>query len=260
VIIWLASYPRSGNSFTRIVLKHLFDLQSRTIYHHQLSSEVERMANIVGEPIERTMTLEEVTAAPDVWIVKTHEMPQGDDHPAIHVVRDGRDALVSYAHFILYTESRIEIGADRDAFLRILEQLVLSDAHFGGWSRNALAWQQRARTVSIRYEDLLVSPGDLIGAALASFGQSVRVKPSSSLPNFENLHDEFPWFFRKGKIGTWRTEMPEALHNLFWECHGEAMTKFGYRRDGAVTDTVLARGLSEHPSEDAMREAPRRRS
>ena len=254
MLIWLASYPRSGNSFTRIILKHLFGLQSRTVYDHALNPELERMAEVIGEPTGSRMTLDELTVAPQVWAVKTHEMPQEDNHPAIHVVRDGRDALVSYAHFILYTEFRVRVGTDRDAFHRILEQLILSDAYFGGWSRNVLAWQQRARTVSIRYEDLLVAPGDLLKESLASVGASVRGTPSGSLPNFESLHDEFPWFFRKGKIGAWRTEMPEVLQDLFWERHEDAMTELGYRRDGEVVTAVPFGGVVGQTSEGSKRE------
>ena len=34
-----------------------------------------------------------------VYFVKTHELPS-DDSPAILLVRDGRDAMVSFAHYI----------------------------------------------------------------------------------------------------------------------------------------------------------------
>ena len=33
----------------------------------------------------------------------------------------------------------------------------------------------------------------------------------------QSLHRTFPWFYRKGQVGVWRTEMPEDLRELCWE-------------------------------------------
>ncbi len=38
-------------------------------------------------------------------------------------------------------------------------------------------------------------------------------------------------FFRKGKTGTWKKEMPEDSHQLFWELHGHMMKQMGYPRE-----------------------------
>jgi len=35
-------------------------------------------------------------------------------------------------------------------------------------------------------------------------------------------------FFRKGKVGGWKEEMSPELEQLFWEIHGDTMTKMGY--------------------------------
>jgi len=32
-MIWLASYPRSGNTLLRVILKHCFGLSSQSVYH-----------------------------------------------------------------------------------------------------------------------------------------------------------------------------------------------------------------------------------
>jgi hypothetical protein len=227
MMIWLASYPRSGNSFARIVLKHLFHLQTRTVYPSSDTEEVRKMCDLVGEA-PPDATLEELARTRETCFVKTHEMPGDDEHPAICVVRDGRDALVSYAHFVLYTEHGIPTGSDREAFLRVLRELILSDEHFGGWGRNVLAWNQRAApTVMVRFEDLLDSPAEVLQGALADVGYRQVTTHDESLPSFEDLHAALPWFFRQGRVGAWRYEMPEALHELFWERHHEAMNVSG---------------------------------
>jgi hypothetical protein len=154
--------------------------------------------------------------------------------PAIYLVRDGRDALVSYAHFILHQQQGIPVGSDREAFRRILRELITSNSYFGGWSANVIAWKQRmAPTVMIRYEDLVINPVPILQEALTVVGRGPLTRHDESLPSFEALHEAFPWFFRKGKVGAWRVEMPEALHQLFWEHHQEAMLAFHYSRDGS---------------------------
>ena len=35
-------------------------------------------------------------------------------------------------------------------------------------------------------------------------------------------------FFRRGKVGAWKDEMPEIMQQLFWDLHGETMEKLGY--------------------------------
>ena len=50
--------------------------------------------------------------ASDIYFVKTHELPtENDNSPAIYLVRDGRDVLMSYAHYIqIYAPQLVEKG------------------------------------------------------------------------------------------------------------------------------------------------------
>ena len=43
-----------------------------------------------------------IDADPEVHFLKTHELASDDDgYPSIYVVRDGRDAVVSFAHYLI---------------------------------------------------------------------------------------------------------------------------------------------------------------
>lgn len=233
MIIWLASYPRSGNSLFRIVLKELYGLFSATVYDHPDEEEVLRMREIVGE-VGREVSLQQLTASEGVHFVKTHELPSEDGVPAVCLVRDGRDALVSYAHFALATESR-DRGDRPEEFLRVLHAMVTTNDHFGGWGPHVLAWSQRqTETVFVRYEDLIRRPGAVVGQVLRRFGHAATPEGNRCLPAFEELKRVFPWFFRRGAPGEWRTGMPEEIQQLFWERHGAAMRAFGYSEEGAT--------------------------
>ena len=40
-------------------------------------------------------------------------------------------------------------------------------------------------------------------------------------------------FSRRGKSGSWKDEMPDDLHQLFWSLHGDVMRRLGYT-DGMI--------------------------
>ena len=235
-IIWLASYPRSGNEFARLCLACRLHLRTIDLYADWNASETQRVwSELLGDhPIAADVSSEELASSTKPWLVKTHELPAEADYPAIYLVRDGRDVLVSYAHYTLWQERGIPSGRDRKAFRAVLKELITSTEHFGGWSAHVLTWIQREAppTVVVRYEDLVTSAATKLREALAAVGWDDLETYDDALPTFEQLHKAFPQFFRKGKVGGWRDEMSADLHELFWKHHGEAMASLNYLRDG----------------------------
>jgi hypothetical protein len=224
-MIWLASYPRSGNTFFRTVLYYVYGVESSTFH---TDPECRIIADYDKYPV-----------------VKTHQLPgelvpADPDIPAVYIVRDGRDCLVSMAH------QRKDMVAPDSDYETNLRDVILAPrgTHFGGWSRNVREWLERADIV-IRFEDLIADP----------IGCVERIRPIidlpepkvEELPTFEDLRTrEFKYegirksapeeekefrrekFYRKGKVGSWREDMPEELHELFWEMHGDGMEALGY--------------------------------
>src|SRR4051812_1327972 len=98
-------------------------------------------------------------------------MPLNDNYPALYLVRDGRDVLVSFTHFLLRTEYGIPVGASREAFLWKLRRLIATNGYFGGWGPHVLAWKRRAAPTSIvRYEELIADPAAALEKALPPLG------------------------------------------------------------------------------------------
>lgn len=215
MIVWLASFPRSGNSFFRVASKSLFDQKIYSIYP-------EKNAPVsAGE-------LEDMRQDSSVYLVKTHEMPI-DSSPAIYLVRDGRDSLVSLAWFHLTSRTDPDRKVSTRKFNKTLKKEILSK-RFGGWSDNCRAWTQRPeQTVIIRFEDLISKPQELVPNALEAIGLGQNRNERLEPPTFEELHQQNPFLFRKGKIGGWRNQMSEDLHTLFWKKQGEAMRLLGYK-------------------------------
>jgi Sulfotransferase domain len=228
MIILLPSFPRSGNTYFRIVANVLYGTKSGSVYDRSdvawTSDEASReIASLVGHlPPSEWQTSNAVT------LLKTHELPDaGDARPAIYLVRDGREVLVSYAHYVLAHFPDQHPGK---GFAEVLAVLVQSKDHFGGWSRNVGDWLGRsAPTAVVRYEELVTDPAGTCLHAFAQLGVQ-RPEPKDELPSFARLHELLPTVFRSGKTGNWHVEMPAAVEDLFWQCHGKAMTRLGYKR------------------------------
>jgi hypothetical protein len=230
MVIWLASYPRSGNTFFRILLTRLYDFETHSLYSvadsaERIPEDTVRLMSLVGQQ-ELECDVSAFLADSRTHFVKTHNLPADDVSPAIVIVRDGRDAVVSYAHFLLKTESGIEWPSS-DLLEATLEQVIRGDS-FGGWSQNVNAWTKRpGRNVISRYENMVEDPVNVSAYVLKTLHLNAEA-PRGTPPSFQELHAAVPWFFRKGGQGSWRQEMSPRLQGLFLEKHGETLTRLGY--------------------------------
>jgi hypothetical protein len=224
-MIWLASYPRSGNTFIRNILFQVYGLESSV--HHNLPDR-KSPEDFHRYPVVKTH-------------LPPHELPTGhQDEPSVYIIRDGRDAIVSEAwHRKNFKNSKSKVK------LNMLEAIFAAEgSHFGGWSSNVAAWVKKADVV-LRFEDLIADPlaeVQKIGRVL----QLPAAKPEN-LPTFEQQKTGTPkygrandlghneQFFRSGKRGNWQEEMPEWVHQIFWRYHGEVMEALGYHMDGSLT-------------------------
>lgn len=230
MIIWLASYPRSGNTFVRILLRQIYGIDTYSLYKDKELTDCPRLCEMAGHlPMDRS--IETMAREDRRFIVKTHELPQ-DDYPALFLVRDGRDTLMSYAHYIVDYHSDGH-GSNLE---RVMRSLILDPGYFGGWGAHTLAWSRRlAPTAIITFEEMAQSPDprELVIRAMRQLGQS-DPPPAAGLPAplFSALRDIEPRLFREGRTGGWMGELPPELHTLFWRRHGEAMCAMGYGGEG----------------------------
>jgi hypothetical protein len=231
--VWIASYPRSGNTFFRILLKHVYGLKTFSVHNDPLFGQL-NLADVVGHE-NLPAPIAELRASPERYFIKTHELPTDND-PAIYVIRDGRDALVSHANYILSFQKkpnwwkRVLGFAGYDEFERVLCNLIARKPRYGGWSDHARSWtdRPRAKTVVVRYEDLCESPQPKVEGALSQLGLNLGSMMDGQVPDFAQLHAKNPDFFRKGKVGRWRHEMSPALQELFLKVHRPMMERFAY--------------------------------
>jgi hypothetical protein len=220
MIVWLASYPRSGNTLLRMALYHLCGVETHSVYDDPLFVQA-GMSGVVGHEL-LPAPVEELAADGETYFVKTHTRPV-DDSPAVCVVRDGRDVMVSLAKYNLAFNPQGE-GAGGE-FSRLVEDIVTASGGDDHWGEHVLSWAE-AGAFLVRYEDLVAAPEAWLRGISCNLDLGLRV--GGTMPGFGELHARWPKFFRSGRVGEWRKEFPPDLYELFWERHGEAMRRFGY--------------------------------
>ena len=149
---------------------------------------------------------------------KTHELWHADTPGrAIYVVRDGRDACVSFAHFLMEVE-----GFQAD-FPRLLANIVES-TDYGAWSAHVKRWTDRkAPTAVVHYEDLCHAPHETLRRAFHILSLE-DINISSDPPkSFSDLQKFNPHFYRRGGSGSYKDEMPQSLQDRFTQLHGPTL-------------------------------------
>ncbi len=186
------------------------------------------------------------------------------DAKVIHIVRDGRDVVVSTMHH------RWNQAEDRGGTTRITpEQAARREAYYQdsqsllrmgggifpeGWLENyAAKWRANvAKTVKdgpallganyaeVRYEDLLERPEEEVGRLLGFLGadaseQTVRRCVSaasfSKLAGGRERGQEAASFFRKGIAGDWKNVFTKQDKQTFKSIAGDLLVELGYEED-----------------------------
>ncbi|MGO8696724.1 MAG: sulfotransferase domain-containing protein [Limisphaerales bacterium] len=227
--VFIVGYPKSGNTWMQYLLAGAFyglDLQ------------------VAPDSLIQDM-------APDVhfkkffkpWFpvtfFKSHFLPRADYRKVVYLLRDGRDVMVSYWH---YLEGLT--GEKRD----FLELVRTGNGLFPcKWHEHVAKWQLNpyaAQMITVRYEDLKKDPaGQLrrIGEFAGLPCDSARLQRATQASSFEAMRQRettFTWenpqipknkqFIRRGQIGSHQDEMPSAVREAFLSEASAMMRKTGY--------------------------------
>lgn len=217
-IVWLASYPKSGNTWLRAFLANLVANRSEPVPINDLprfaddEARPELFGALAGRPSTQ-LSFEEISRlrprvhaeiaahASGTRFVKTHNMAGSvDDHPlhnwdvtagAISIVRNPLDVAVSMTH---------HFGIDLDTAIERLGNehvATANDALFvtqvlGSWSMHVGSWAaiERERFLVLRYEDLVDKPVKAFTkvARLVGAGQDrARIERAIRHSRFQNL-------------------------------------------------------------------------
>jgi sulfotransferase family protein len=215
MLIWVASYPRSGNALARTILKRCFGADSHSVYpHDDGAGELAALTGTRGFDGPLEAMLEAARTAPQPWFVKTHRMEASDER-MLYIVRDGRAAMASYRRF-----QRNINGLDFP-----LEQFVLGAEPIESW-RDHVEWgMDRKATLVLRYEDMIRPDRDLLERIADFIGLPV-LRPFDV--SFAQLRALDPRLFGTGRNAPGIDAVEAVCPALFWLVNGETMRALGY--------------------------------
>lgn len=197
--IWLASYPKSGNTWFRFLWNAVESAQDAELKPHE-SPQPCQMEYLTGWGIDaRGLTCDELDLmrsrlelvtgdrAGRPTLRKTHEkfrsapdgselFPAAASRAALVIIRDPRDVVCSAArHFNLSLDAMVDLLCRRDPQLPGTPSVLMSRQPQGSWSEHLDSWR-RLPTYPVavyRYEDFLADPNETFGSALAFAGLEV---------------------------------------------------------------------------------------
>ena len=227
MIVWLASYPKSGNTWVRMFLRSYFLKSSEQFSLNKEGSgnfEAHIFPNIKmlkNASIDHTKFIEIAKN----WVAlqdfinlngklnffKTHNGNFTiNGHPftntdntigGIYIVRDPRDVLLSYSHHLaLSHKDTLEIMLKNEHYELDLSDKNIKDGYkrsiLGNWSNHYLSWKlYKGRKIFIlKYEDLVENPKkkflEILEYLKNFFSLEIneeRINKSINVTKFENL-------------------------------------------------------------------------
>jgi Sulfotransferase domain len=207
-LVWLASYPRSGNTFLRTILWQCFALRSASIYPSDLGGnrQLEEYVGHIEHGPDRQIRFPEDS----IPLMKTHEHAE-DTNPAIYVIRDGRAASVSLWRFY-----------DRSI---PLEAVIEGRHRFGTWSDHVQSWNpwERPNTLLLRYEDMRNSLVSVLNSISNFLERDIL---QEHITDRDTLAREDGRWIRSES--DWRADLTGVLLERFNQLNKDMLTKAGY--------------------------------
>jgi hypothetical protein len=220
-IIWLASYPKSGNTWLRAFYHNFmrnpdrsYDINrmaditvgdSQAQWYREIDPRPASQYSIVEVQQMRPAVHRRLAAlGPDSILVKTHNaLLEDDGHPlvtqevtagAIYLVRNPLDVAVSYSHHLGWTLDQMITFLNTPGASSANTDANVYELH-GSWSQNVESWTQNPhpRLHVMRYEDMLEKPLSTFGGLVRFLGieaPRARIEKAIKLSSFRVLQEQ----------------------------------------------------------------------
>ncbi|MHA1528164.1 MAG: sulfotransferase domain-containing protein [Alphaproteobacteria bacterium] len=213
-LVWLASYPKSGNTWLRAFLANYFIDGSEPVSINEMQkisfgdSSVPAYADLGRcDPARlgparivalRERHLERISRNGEINFVKTHNahvriegrwlIPAQLTRAAVYIIRDPRDMVLSYAdHFAL--DPAAAAAAIASARNRVPTNSRTVMQFVGGWSGHVKSWTRTRDfpVLVLRYEDLLADAETCFARVLRLIGAPVDAAVLAQATRFSSF-------------------------------------------------------------------------
>jgi len=179
MIIWLASYPKSGNTYVRAFLSAYYFSENGQFNFSQISNIdqfphekfFKQRVNSISEASKQWVTIQrEINKDKKIRFFKTHSFLgnyQNNEFTspettlgAVYIVRDPRNVLTSLKnHYSFDDDKALEMITDKSRSLMSNNGSHASLNFISSWAENYISWFKdgRFRRLFIKYEDLITN-------------------------------------------------------------------------------------------------------
>ena len=261
---WLASYPKSGNTWVRMLLSAYMTggLDINANCHATQNDVATHVYNAVTPIPLAEMHPDFVVylryaallymmagARTKPIIFKTHNadlefgdlklIPRNLTRGVVYLVRDPRDIVPSFARHTGMSIDRAIVAMDQSNNL-LRDKHVPVQSYISSWSKHVRSWEGKG-VVRVRYEDLKEDTDAYFKMILNGFRIEVddkKVRKAVELCRLDRLvkQEEKAEFIEKGASGKffgqgkgWMNELTSKQARRIEEDHGEMMEKLGYK-------------------------------
>ena len=237
--VFLTSYPRSGNTWTRFLVGNLVHPEEPVTFLN-----VERLVPDMYKHSDRYLRN---LARPR--ILKSHEVFDPRYKRIIYIVRDPRDVAISNYHWEMKQRSVAEECSIEEFIPRWIEGRYW--ARLGNWKDHVTSWlstrQDGREFVMLRYEDLVADPAhELIKVAellniqpirerlarAAELSSADRMRQLESAQGGKWVQTKYTRqdkpFVRKASSGGWMSVLPAISVAQIEAAWGDLLNSLGY--------------------------------
>jgi hypothetical protein len=236
--IFLVSYPKSGNTWTRFLIANLLFPEK----HPDFSN----INELIPDP--EALSQRHLLRMPRPRVLKSHQYFDPRYPKIIYVVRDPRDVALSQYHF----HRKRRMVEDKYPVERFVTRFIAGETSiYGSWAENVGSWLAtkygRAGFLLLRYEDMIADtaaelakvaaflnlPMDssrIAHAVVQSSANKMRELESKQVGLWSSTKDtrqDVP-FVRSAKAGGWKSDLPETSVNELERAWSPLMKWLGY--------------------------------
>ncbi len=220
-IVWLASYPKSGNTWLRVFLANYIINSDKPVpindvhkigigdsnskaYQMVMKKQFDPTNPQLCAKVRPAVLQGIVNNKADVNLVKTHNengaafgtrlVPPELTRSAIYIMRNPLDMILSYAnHYNMTIDAAIEGIARKSNTLRGGGESAFQ--FLGTWSNHVIGWTKARKfpVLTLRYEDMLANPDEEFARVIEHLGLPIdleRLDRSVKFSEFKELQKQ----------------------------------------------------------------------
>lgn len=254
-IWWLASYPKSGNTWIRMFFtayltgkpvdinsKYQFIISDIDPKIHPKFTDVYDYLQYYSASISAQRNVCLKTHHANVAVKGKRLIPIKRTNGGIYLTRDPRDLVISISkHYEISIDEAIKFINDDDKM--IINKNSFLGHVLSSWSKHVSSWLIIPGVMCFRYEDILKYPKEAFKKMVEILYMPVYEEQrfdfaveNASFKNLSEQEDKNDFverkgkdkFFRVGKANQWRKILTDKQVNIIEENNKEIMERFGY--------------------------------